>query len=281
MRRLWARVKHNWPAKALSLVAAFLLWFQLKSSEPIVERVLKRPLEVIGLGPDRVALGLPRTVVVRVRGEARRVENLRPEAVVAYLDLSGVEEGPFDRAVEVRLPAGLEAVAVIPARVIGAVDHYLERQLPLYAFAPEKALVPSPKEVTVVGPAGAMKGAGFALALGPGLRVQVYDAEGRPIEAATANPEAARLRFSGPLLSEKAVPLALPGPPSGLSVVRVETPRTVTLIGPPEALASLDFVVGEVEWRPGSYTAPIRLRLPEGVRALGPVWGRFVVEKVE
>jgi hypothetical protein len=281
VRKLWARLKHNWPAKALSLLAAFLLWFQLKSSEPIVERVLKRPLEVIGLGPDRVAVGLPKTVVVRVRGEARRVENLRPEAVVAYLDLSGVEEGPFDRAVEVQLPAGLEAVAVIPARVIGAVDHYLERRLPLYAFAPKKALVPRPEAVTVVGPASAMENAGFALALGPGLGVRVFDAEGRPIEAATANPEAAELRFSGPLLSEKAVPLALPGPPPGLSVVRVEAPRTVTLIGPPEALAALDFVAGEVEWRPGSYTAPIRLRLPEGVRVLGPVWGRFVVEKVE
>lgn len=280
MRRLWARVKHNWPAKALSLLAAFLLWYQLKSSEPIVERVLKRPLEVIGLGPDRVAVGLPKTVVVRVRGGARRVENLRPEAVVAYLDLSGVKEGPFDRTVEVRLPAGLEAVAVIPARVIGVVDRYAQRQLPLYAFAPKKALVPTPDQVIARGPASALKGAAFALALGPRLRVQVYDAEGRPLEA-SARPEAAETRFSGPLLSEKTVPLALPGPPPGLSVVRVEVPRTVTLVGPPEVLAEIEFVAGEVEWRPGSYTAPIRLRLPAGVRALGSVWGHFVVEKVE
>ena len=58
---------------------------------------------------------------------------------------------------------------------------------------------------------------------------------------------------------------------------KVEVPRTVRVVGPPELLADLAFVAGEVEWRAGSYLAPIRLKLPEGVYALDSPWGRFVV----
>jgi len=280
LRNLWARIKHRWQAKLLSLLAAFLLWYQLKEGGPIVERALERPLEVIGLGPDQVAVGVPERVLVRVRGDERVVEGLQPEAVLAYLDLTGVEEGPFVRPVRVQLPAGVALSAVIPAKVEARVERILERDLELYAFAPGKALVPEPRRVRIRGPAGQVREAVWALALGEELSVMAVDKAGRVLPDVVAEPAQAEPHFSGPLLTLKELPLALPGPPEGLVVERAEIPRTVRVVGPPELLADLAFVAGEVEWREGSYLAPIKLKLPEGVYALDRPWGRFVVVAV-
>ncbi len=276
--RLFERLKHRWQAKVLSVLAAFLLWYQLKETGPVVERALERPLEVIGLGPDRVAVGVPERVLVRVRGEARIVEGLRPEAVLAYLDLSGVDEGPFVRPVRVQLPAGVALAGVVPDRVEARVERVLVRELELYAFRPGEALVPEPRRVRVRGPASEVRRAAYALALGEeALAVVAVDKEGAVLSGLQAEPAEAGVHFAGPLLTLKILPLALPGPPAGLSVEKVEVPRTVRVVGPPELLADLAFVAGEVEWRAGSYLAPIRLKLPEGVYALDRPWGRFVV----
>ena len=276
--RLFERLKHRWQAKVLSVLAAFLLWYQLKETGPVVERALERPLEVIGLGPDRVAVGVPERVLVRVGGEARIVEGLRPEAVLAYLDLSGVDEGPFVRPVRVQLPAGVALAGVVPDRVEARVERVLVRELELYAFRPGEALVPEPRRVRVRGPASEVRRAAYALALGEeALAVVAVDKEGAVLSGLQAEPAEAGVHFAGPLLTLKTLPLALPGPPAGLSVEKVEVPRTVRVVGPPELLADLAFVAGEVEWRAGSYLAPIRLKLPEGVYALDRPWGRFVV----
>ena len=276
--RLFERLKHRWQAKVLSVLAASLLWYQLKETGPVVERALERPLEVIGLGPDRVAVGVPERVLVRVRGEARIVEGLRPEAVLAYLDLSGVDEGPFVRPVRVQLPAGVALAGVVPDRVEARVERVLVRELELHAFRPGEALVPEPRRVRVRGPASEVRRAAYALALGgEALAVVAVDKEGAVLSGLQAEPAEAGVHFAGPLLTLKTLPLALPGPPAGLSVEKVEVPRTVRVVGPPELLADLAFVAGEVEWRAGSYLAPIRLKLPEGVYALDRPWGRFVV----
>jgi len=276
--RLWERLKHRWQAKVLSVLAAFLLWYQLKETGPVVERALERPLEVIGLGPDRVAVGVPERVLVRIRGEARIVEGLKPEAVLAYLDLSGVEEGPFVRPVRVQLPAGVALSEVVPARVEARVERVLERELNLYAFRPNQALVPEPRRVRLRGPATEVRRAAFALALGgEPLAVVAVDEDGAVLPGVVVEPAEAGVHFAGPLLTLKTLPLALPGPPPELSVEKVEVPRTVRVVGPPRLLADLAFVAGEVEWRVGSYLAPIKLKLPEGVYALDRPWGRFVV----
>jgi len=277
LRNLWARLKHRWQAKLLSLLAAFLLWYQLKETGPVVERGLERPLEVVGLGPDQVAVGIPERVLVRIRGEERVVEGLQPEAVLAYIDLSGVEEGPFVRPVRVQLPAGVTLSAVIPAKVEGRVERILEKELPLYACAPHRALVPEPRRVRVRGPSTEVQKAVWAVALGEALSILAVDKEGQALPHVAAEPAQAEPHFQGPLLTLKELPLALPGPPEGLVVEKAEIPRSVRVVGPPELLADLAFVAGEVEWRVGSYVAPIKLKLPEGVYALDRPWGRFVV----
>ncbi len=279
---LWQRLTHQWPAKLLSLLAAFLLWYQLRQTGPVVERAIERPLEIIGLGPDQVAVGVPERVLVRVRGDERTVNGLRPEAVLAYLDLHGLKEGPFSKPVVVQLPAGVVLAAVIPARVEARVEKSAEGEIPLYAFAPNRALVPADGHVRVRGAAPLVARARYALALGPEdrLRVVAVGAAGEPL-ALEVEPKMTRARFAGPLLTRRELPLALPGPPPSLSVKQAQLPRAIPVVGPPEVLAKLAFVTGEVEWRAGSYVAPIRLKLPEGVYALKAPWGSFVVERVQ
>lgn len=270
-------MRHRWQAKLLSLLAAFLLWYQLKEGGPIVERALERPLEIVGLGPDQVAVGVPDRVIVRVRGDERVIEGLQPEAVLAYLDLTGITEGPFIRPVRVQLPAGVALSAVIPAKVEARVERILEKELLLYAFVPEKAVVPEPRRVKIRGPSGEVQKAVWAVALGENLPVMAVDKAGQVLPDVVAEPAQAKPHFQGPLLTLKELPLALPGPPEGLVVEKAEIPRSVRVVGPPELLADLAFVAGEVEWRAGSYVAPIKLKLPEGVYALDRPWGRFVV----
>jgi YbbR-like protein. len=285
LRSFWERLGHNWLAKLLSLLAAFLLWYQLRESGPAVERTLERPLEVIGLGKDRLPVGVPKMVLVRVKGTARIVEGMSPDAVVAYLDLSGVEEGPFDRPVRVQIPAGLELAEVTPARIQARVERIGRAVVALEAFVPGEAVLPREVSVAVKGAASQVARARMALAVGievgKPLGVAVFDAEGRPVEGLEVVPAKINPRFTGPLFSLREVPLALPGPPPGLVVKQAVVPPKVKLVGPPEALAAIGFVSGEVEWREGSYLTPVRLRLPKGVYALGSVWGRFVVERAD
>ncbi len=282
-RSFWERIRHNWPAKLLSFLAAFLLWYQLRGSGPVVERTLERPLEVIGIGKDQVPVGVPRMVLVQVKGSSRIVEGMSPDAVVAYLDLSGVEEGAFDRPIKVQIPAGLELAKVVPARIRARVERVERAVVALEAFVPGEAVLAKESSVAVKGAASRVARARVAVALGSGgdqpLTVAVLDEAGRVIDGLEVMPATVATRFQGPLFTLREVPLALPGPPKGFVVQKAVVPSRVKLVGPPEILASLSYVSGEVEWREGSYLSPIRLQLPEGVYALGALWARLVVAK--
>jgi hypothetical protein len=100
----------DWPALLLSFLAALAVWYSLKERAPVVERALSAPLQVVGLEGDRVAEGVPREVLLRLRGPAPLVEGTPP--VSAYLDLSGAE-GAFSREVRVAAPRGVEVLEAV------------------------------------------------------------------------------------------------------------------------------------------------------------------------
>ncbi len=284
-REVWARLVHNWPAKLLTFLIAFVLWYQLRENEPVVDRTFVRELQVIGLGEDRVAVGLPEAVLVRVRGTARRVETLSPNAVVPFIDLSRVEGETFDQRIQIQLPPGIQVVDIVPDRLIGSIEPLGEALLPVEVFSPGVGLRFSPNQVRARGPDREVQRA--VAAIGLELRgeneVTLYavDAAGRPVPGLVLEPGTARITARAPLLVERAVPLRLEPPPAGLRLVEARLPTEVTVVGPPEALDGLEFVPARAEWREGSYVAPLALELPDGVRASGEVWGRFRVERAE
>ncbi|MFP3960125.1 MAG: YbbR-like domain-containing protein [Spirochaetaceae bacterium] len=86
-RRLIGRVLHNWPAKALSLVAAMLL-LVFHDIARLEERFLSVPL-VLELPDGYVpASEYPENVRVSLRGESDEIFRILEEDIRAYVDLS-------------------------------------------------------------------------------------------------------------------------------------------------------------------------------------------------
>ncbi|MFD1731338.1 hypothetical protein ACFSC4_10110 [Deinococcus malanensis] len=79
-------------------------------------------------------------------------------------------------------------------------------------------------------------------------------------------------------LPVKSLPVMLDPPPAGLKVTSSSVqPSNVRLVAAPELLSRLREVAGSVTYRPGTYTAPVTLRLPAGAQALEEVTVRLTV----
>lgn len=276
------RLVHNWPIKLAALLTALALWYQLREVEPVVERNLERPLEVVGLGEDRAVVGLPETVSVRFRGTARIVENLNPNAVVVFVDLSDVNEGRFSAPVQVRAPSGVRVVEVVPAKVEARVERLGAGVLPVEVYAPGSVVTFQPESVEMRGPASLVEQAqaavGVDLTAEDTVRLVAFDASGRPLPQLTLSPDTARITFRSPSLARKEVDLVLLPAPSTLHPVQVDAPEKVTLVGPPGVLDEITAVQAEVEWHTGEYTTPLKLLLPPEVDVIGAVLARLKVE---
>jgi hypothetical protein len=258
----------------LALLAAVLIWNSIRERAPVVERALSVPLTVVGLSPEQVAEGVPKEVLLRLRGPAPLVEGASPP-VSAYLDLSGTEGG-FAREVRVAVPQGVEVLEVRPARVEGRVEAILERQLPVEVLAQGAWVVVEPLLVQARGPRSQVEAAVAAVGLdlgGETVPLTAFGPEG-PLPGVTLTPGSVRVLERREALFLKEVPVVF-RPPSGLKVQDF-TPRRVRVVGPKEALEGLE----EVEalppggFRPGEVEGPWTLRLPAGVYPVGGVVGR-------
>ncbi|ADH62107.1 MAG: YbbR-like domain-containing protein [Deinococcota bacterium] len=274
------RLLGNLPEKLLALLAAGLVWYQLQASEPIAERTLTRPLQVLGVQQGQSVSGLPQTVELRLRGPARLIEGNNLSTVNAYIDLSGVGEGAFVRNVQVGLPAGVRLVAVEPGRVEGRLEAVVSQRLAVEIHSPGRWVRFEPTYVQAIGPRGLVNQAVKAVGVDMGgdqVRLFPVDATGEPLESLALNPGQARVIQRETIQAQKTVPLVLAEPPASLRVLEARIPGSVTLVGPVAALEGVTQVRASPEWRTGSYTSPLQLQLPEGVRVTAPVQGNFRV----
>jgi hypothetical protein len=262
----------DWPALLLSFLAALAVWYSLKERAPVVERALSAPLQVVGLEGDRVAEGVPREVLLRLRGPAPLVEGTPP--VSAYLDLSGAE-GAFSREVRVAAPRGVEVLEVRPARVEGRVEALLSRPLPVEVLAQGVWVRTEPAFVEARGPRSQVEAAVAAIGLDQGEEVALtaFGPEG-PLPAVSLSPPKARVVAREEPLFRKVLPLVLKAP-EGLQVLDY-APKEVEVVGPREVLEGLEEVEARPQegFRPGEVAGPFLLTLPPGVRPLGQVLGR-------
>lgn len=280
-----SRLLHNFPAKLLALLASTLLWFQLRESQPVTERSLSRPLQVLGLAEDRVAVGLPAQVQLRLRGPSRLLEGSNLNPINAYVDLSGVDSGEFAREVRVGLPAGVELVGLEPARVEARVERYETKTLMVFVYNPSQSLTVEPSMVEARGPmslvAQAYRAVGLAEGNGDVVLLTAVDIEGKPLGDLILTPDRVRITERGPLLTRRMLPLRLQKAPQGWRVLEASIPPSVEVQGDPQVLRHLERVEARVPLRTGRFEAPLELLLPEGVQAVSGLTGTFRIERVQ
>ncbi len=97
------RILHNWPAKVLSIGAAFLLFLFTNVSQ-LEERYVTVPLDVRLNSTMAVSASIPSTVRIGIRGDQELISALRTEQFIAYVDLNSIDNpGTYERPVEAEL----------------------------------------------------------------------------------------------------------------------------------------------------------------------------------
>lgn len=298
-RYAWRRTRHNLGPKLLSLGVAAALWLTSTGDERArIEQSYDVPITVrdtTGGSERRAVSGLsPQTVRVTLSGRPERLRELRGANIEAVLDVTGVPEGSFNRPVTVLPPADTALARQTPERAEGFVDTELSRTVPVtvsVATPPENSLPRysvSPTDAEITGPARVLTRAARVVssppALGPGEEREtpliVLDAQGVPLSDVRVRPSSATVRrLDTGEVPIKALRVVLEPPPPNLKVTALSVqPQNVRVVAAPELLARLREIGGRVNYRPGTYTAPVTLRVPPGAQALETVNVRLTVE---
>lgn len=281
----WERLRHNLPQKLSALVLATVFWLFVTTDDAfIAERTLRVPLRTEGMEAAESVFGLPEGVAVRLSGPSTRLRALEPDALDAVLDLRDVT-GAFEETVRVFPPQGLTLLSVTPSEVLGTVEVRGRKQVPvavvLLNASPEDTVLetrPSPQQVQVRGPAGALTRVSRVLApynsAAPESQAELYavDARGVPVPGVTVAPTQALLVVAPrAVLQTRTLPLR--PPPSRGRVSATLLQENVSVVGPRRALETLTEIPTALPAEtsalsPGRYTLRATLTLPDGVTAL-------------
>jgi YbbR domain-containing protein len=282
----------------LSIVLALIVWWiAINQENPLVVQDFQQrvPVSVLGLGDGLVVVEdlSDETVKLRLRAPRTSWENMDVTDFRATIDLTGLEPGQHDVAVQVKsLDPQVTIVDVQRPQLRVTLDPSLVKDVPVQveimdgtAFGYDaQPAVYSPMTVTVSGPASQVQQVTKA-------RTEVYlrgaksqvervqnvvavDAQNQPVARVTSEPTLVQVVVpveQWPGRKEVAVRVKLSGRPADgyrLSSVKVD-PSTVVLQGESDVLAQ---VPGYVETEPltlAGVTSEVRLRLklilPAGV----------------
>lgn len=298
----WRRLRHNiWP-KLAALLIAVVLWFVTTADRRAnVEQGFDVPITVrdtTGGNERRAVSNLnPDSLRVTLSGRPERLRELRGTNIEAVIDVTGLPEGGFNRPVTITVPSNTTLIRKTPERVQGFVDTQLSRTLPVLvsvATPPENSLpryTVTPTEATISGASRVIATVSrlvlspVALAAGDEreVRLLALDSQGMPVENIQVKPASVTLRrLDSGDVPVKALRVVLGEPPKTLSVTSLSVqPSTVRVVAAPELLARLREVNGTIDYRAGTYTTPVKLRLPAGAQALEEVNVRLTVEAVK
>ena len=123
---------------SISIVLSFLLWMWVGAQErseiavsvPLEYRNLPRDLEIL---PDKNFIS---SVNVWVKGTSTTVNNLRPNEISAWVDLSNTRSGlrNFEMGPdEVRVPYGFSVLRINPSRISLRIEEVVTRSVPVTA----------------------------------------------------------------------------------------------------------------------------------------------------
>lgn len=168
-KTLLERLVTDWPAKLLSLAAAFLLFFFLNLTR-LGEKYLSVPLSIALNEEYLPASQIPRSVRVTLKGEPETIGSIREDDITATLDMTAFKSEGIQR-VNVRIERrGLAIsadpleVKVDPAEIVVSIEKKARKTVPVtpsFRGFPDQgyelvSYAITPPQVEVVGPAGAV-----------------------------------------------------------------------------------------------------------------------------
>jgi len=292
-RKFILNLVENWPAKALSVALALIL-FVFHEMNTLTTRTIIVPLTV-ETGPALApGSAYPRNVRIRLRGESEGVKAIIDNDIEAYLDFSKYEsEGQYRASVQVRrkgsalVPEPLE-ITVSPLEISVNLDKRINKTLPLSAsiqgnVAADFELVShsvSPSEIVLSGPVRILESIND-------IKTDPVDVEGRSsdfsvmVNIANPNPLLAIrgdayaefhgiIRPSVPVRNIDGIPIGIinlyPDFEAELDVrsgsVRLEARQSLLdRFSVPEDFFSVDCSSLTEE---GTYTLPVNVNIPDG-----------------
>jgi len=160
---LHRHVLHNLGLKLVSLGLAAGLWLAV-ARDPVAEVAVEVPIEFHNI-PQNMEIAsesIPKAQI-RLRGPERLIRRLQSSDVYAEVELNGIRPGErtFDlTSRQIRQPAELEVVQVVPSQFHLAFDVRLKRQVPVQprvvgSFTPGYQIgrvVADPSTITISGP---------------------------------------------------------------------------------------------------------------------------------
>jgi YbbR domain-containing protein len=298
-----AAALNSLPLGLLSFALALVIWVTVTNEEnPSIRRALPReiPVEPVNVPRSLLATNItPARVSVAVSGPRNAVNDLRPEDVVARVDLSRVDEeiaglrqATVERPVQidvrrrgVRAEASPEIVKVtLEPQERRTVPVCVDRvDVPPPGFTLEEPVVAEPAEVTITGPrrnidqvecaAAVLRLTGLTVSVSNQVPLEPRDAAGRAIGNVAVQPPTATVnaRIRQELFPRQVViDVRLQGRPApgyAVSSVRVE-PQLASVVGPLETVRNLNSVPTEaidIEGARSDIVRAVALEIPPGI----------------
>jgi len=293
-------IRENLGLALLAFGLAFALWAAAVWEEnPPVERTLTDlPLVFHGLGSDQVVFeASAERVQLRLRVPRALEGSLSAQDVEAFVDVQGLEEGAYERPVQIRIRRrGIQILGVDPPRVRFRVERVESREVPVsIQISGQPAIgyqvgipLPALSQVRVSGPRSLVAVA--AMAVGriqiDGVRQSVetqvqlaaVDPRGELLPELKVEPE--QITVTVPVeqrlgFRELPVRVALQGRPArGYQLTEISVdPPTVTLTGDPRRLEEIGSYIStepiDLSEARGELIAEVPLVLPAGVALVG------------
>jgi YbbR domain-containing protein len=281
-------------AKVLAVIMAMVLWIYVTNEQnPPIEASLAVPLEVRGVGDSLMAVEMPDSVRVKVRGSRSLTAGLQTQDIQAFLDLKGAGEGRHSARVYVIVPPSLELVETQPDKVSVRVDAKVSRVLPVEirftgtaaagvavaraAATPDQVTMEGPKSIADIVERAVLtvdlsgKTGDFTTTVVP-LPVT---RDGKTVEGLTLYPERVSVAANivrGVVKKTVDVKTVITGDlPPGLALKGITTrPPKVEISGDARLVERLEFVYSEPVSVTGlnkDTTREVKLQLREGVTA--------------
>jgi YbbR domain-containing protein len=308
VRRVVARVIHNWPLKVAAILLATLLYAGLTVSQSAQRWDARVPIVPRNQPVDAVLIGLSPTDVTEIRYFAPPdiAAQVSSSTFTAFVDLAGIDPAAGSTFAAVQVVASDPRITIAdfkPTSVRVELDPLVTATVPVEVDLGEvppglEVGEPEPEvtEVVASGPESAVRRVVAAVArvtiqpsgldVDQDVRLVPVDAVGAEVTPIDLEPATVRVRIQvGSAEGSKSLPVSpdVGGTPAvGYEVASVAVdPPTITVQGDADALAGLASADTEpisITGATGTLTRTVGLALPEGVDPIGSATVEVTIE---